>query len=65
MQLDRLISAQVNEVLHHEKFQKLEASWRNLNKLVSENELSSSLKVRVFNCHRKEIERDFAARPGF
>ena len=44
--LDRLISAQVNEVLHDEKFQKLEASWRNLNKLVSENELSSSLKTR-------------------
>ena len=63
--LDQLISAQVNQVLHHQKFQKLEASWRNLNKLVSENELSSSLKVRVFNCHRKEIERDFTRAPGF
>ena len=63
--LDRLISAQVNRVLHHEKFQKLEASWRNLDKLVSENELSSSMKVRVFNCHRKEIARDFSRAAGF
>ncbi len=63
--LDRLISAQVNKVLHHEKFQKLEASWRSLNKLVSENEISTSLKVRVFNCKRKEIARDFARAPGF
>ena len=63
--LDRLISAQVNKVLHHEKFQKLEASWRSLDKLVSENDLSSSLKVRVFNCSRKEISRDFARAPGF
>lgn len=63
--LDRLISAQVNQVLHHEKFQKLEASWRNLDKMVSENELSSSLRVRVFNCKRREIERDFARAPGF
>ena len=63
--LDRLISAQVNKVLHHEKFQKLEASWRNLDKLVSENDLSSSMRVRVFNCHRKEIERDFSRAPGF
>ena len=63
--LDRLISAQINKVLHHEKFQKLEASWRSLNKLVSENELSTSLKVRVFNCKRKEIARDFARAPGF
>ena len=63
--LDSLISAQVNQVLHHEKFQNLEASWRNLNKIVAENELSSSMKVRVFNCHRKEIARDFSRAPGF
>ena len=63
--LDRLITAQVNHVLHHEKFQKLEASWRNLDKLVSENELSSSLRVRVFNCNRRELERDFARAAGF
>lgn len=63
--IDKLISAQVNEVLHHEKFQKLEASWRNLNKLVSENDLTSSLRVRVLNVKRKEIERDFSRAPGF
>ena len=63
--LDRLISAQVNHVLHNEKFQELEASWRNLNRLVSENELSSSMRVRVFNCQRKELARDFARAAGF
>ena len=62
--LDRLISEQVNEVLHAEKFQRLEASWRNLDKLVTENELTSS-RVRVFNCHRAELERDFRRAPGF
>ena len=63
--LDQLITKQVNAVLHTERFQKLEASWRNLNKLVSENELSSSMKVQVFNCHRRELERDFSRAPGF
>ena len=63
--LDQLITKQVNAVLHTEKFQKLEASWRNLNKLVSENELSSSMKVQVFNCHRRDLERDFSRAPGF
>ena len=63
--LDRLISEQVNEILHHEKFQRLEASWRNLEKLVKENDLSSSMKVRVLNCNRKEMEKDFARAPGF
>ena len=63
--LDRLISAQVNHILHDEGFQKLESSWRNLNKLVSDNELSASMRVRVFNCQRKELERDFARAAGF
>ena len=63
--LDRLIAAQVNEVLHHPKVQKLEASWRSLDKLVTENDLSSLMRVRVLNCHRKEIERDLARAPAF
>ena len=63
--LDGLITDQVNEILHNEKFQQLEASWRSLSKLVSENELSGSMRVRVFNCHRKEIAKDFARAPGF
>ena len=63
--IDKLISAQVNEVLHHEKFQNLEASWRNLHKLATENELSSTLRVRVMNVTRREIERDFSRAAGF
>ena len=63
--IDQLISKQINRVLHHERFQKLEASWRNLNKIVSDNELSSNMRVRVFNCTRKELKKDFARAPGF
>lgn len=63
--IDKLISAQVNHVLHEPKFQKLEASWRNLHKLVTENDLTSTLRVRVFNAKRRELERDFARSPGF
>ena len=63
--IDKLISAQVNEVLHHSRFQQLEGSWRNLHKLVTENDLTSSLRVRVFNVKRRELERDFARSPGF
>ena len=63
--IDRIISAQVNEVLHHPKFQQLEASWRSLERLMTENEVSTSLKVRVFNVRRRELERDFARAPDF
>src|SRR5688572_27224359 len=29
-QIDRLISLQLNEIMHHEEFQRLEATWRGL-----------------------------------
>ncbi|MCY4467386.1 MAG: type VI secretion system contractile sheath large subunit, partial [Thiotrichales bacterium] len=63
--IDRLVTEQVNEVLHDAKFQRLEGSWRSLHKLVTKNELSTSMRVRVFNAKRSEIEKDFARAPGF
>ena len=63
--IDRLVTEQVNEVLHDAKLQRLEASWRSLHKLVTKNELSTSMRVRVFNAKRSEIEKDFARAPGF
>src|SRR5271170_3004217 len=32
--IDRKMSAQLNAVIHHEKFTKLEGSWRGLNHLI-------------------------------
>src|SRR4028119_1146301 len=29
-EIDRLVSEQLNEIMHHEQFQKLEGSWRGL-----------------------------------
>ena len=63
--IDRLVTEQVNEVMHDAKFQRIEASWRSLHKLVTKNELSTSMRVRVFNAKRSEIEKDFARAPGF
>ena len=37
-QIDQLISQQLNEILHHEDFQKLEASWRGLHYFVHQSE---------------------------
>src|SRR4051794_13636617 len=37
-EIDRLISAQLNQVMHAEEFQRLEASWRGLHHLVSRSE---------------------------
>lgn len=64
-QIDHLISLQLNEVMHHPAFQKLEASWRGLNYLVSRTQTSENLKIKVFNSSKKELLRDLQRAADF
>lgn len=64
-QLDRLISSQLNEVMHHPEFQKLEGSWRGLNYLVSQSETGEHLKIRVMNVTKKDLLKDMEKAPEF
>jgi type VI secretion system protein ImpC len=57
-QIDALISAQLNEVLHAPEFQALEASWRGLAYLVFNTETGTQLKLRLLNATRKELQDD-------
>jgi type VI secretion system protein ImpC len=57
-QIDKLISGQLNEVMHHPDFQKLEASWRGLSYLVSQSETGEKMKIRVFNVSKKDLLKD-------
>ena len=64
-QIDHLVSLQLNEVLHHSEFQKLEASWRGLKYLMDQSETSDKLKIRVLNVTKKELLRDLQRAPEF
>ena len=57
-QIDHLVSIQLNEVLHNPAFQKLEASWRGLKYLLAHSETGENLKIKVFNCSKKDLLRD-------
>ena len=57
--IDDRLSAQLNEVVHHPDFQRLEASWRGLEYLVNRTECSVQLKIRVLVASKKELYRDF------
>ncbi|WZP00781.1 type VI secretion system contractile sheath large subunit [Isosphaeraceae bacterium EP7] len=57
-QIDALLSEQLNAILHHEDFQKLEASWRGLHYLVHQAETGTSLKLRVMNASKKDLLKD-------
>jgi type VI secretion system protein ImpC len=54
-ELDKKLSEQVNKILHHEDFKKLEGTWRGLYHLVSNTETDEMLKIRVINISKKEV----------
>jgi type VI secretion system protein ImpC len=64
-QIDHLISLQLNEVMHHPQFQKLEATWRGLKYLLDQSETGTSLKIRILNASKKELLRDLQRAPEF
>jgi type VI secretion system protein ImpC len=57
-QIDKLISAQLNEILHHPQFQKLEASWRGLKYLLDQSETNDMLRIKILNVTKRELLRD-------
>lgn len=57
-QIDHLLSIQLNEILHHPSFQKLEATWRGLKYLLDQSETGTHLKIKVLNASKKELLRD-------
>lgn len=56
--LDRLLSAQVNVIIHSHEFQRLEASWRGLDYLVTQASEADNVLVRVFDADWRTVARD-------
>ncbi len=64
-QIDHLLSIQINEILHHPDYQKLEGSWRGLKYLLSNSSTNEMLKIKVLNASKKELLRDLQRAPEF
>ncbi|HLJ13780.1 MAG TPA: type VI secretion system contractile sheath large subunit [Bryobacteraceae bacterium] len=64
-QIDHLLSIQLNEILHHPSFQKLEGTWRGLKYLLDQSETSDHLKIKVLNVSKRELLRDLQRAPEF
>jgi type VI secretion system protein ImpC len=54
-ELDRALSSQINEIMHHADFQEVESAWRGLHHLVNNSETDTMLKIRVLNVSKKEL----------
>jgi type VI secretion system protein ImpC len=57
-EIDKIISDQLNAIMHNEDFQALEASWTGLRDMVFGTETSSRLKLRLLNVSKKELLKD-------
>jgi type VI secretion system protein ImpC len=64
-QIDHLLSLQLNEIMHHPSFQKLEGSWRGVKHLMDHSETGAGLKIRMLNASKKELLRDIEKAPEF
>lgn len=56
--IDEVMSKQLAAILHNDKFQKLEGSWRGLHHLVMNSETGANLKIKVLNVGKKELFKD-------
>ncbi|HVW54550.1 MAG TPA: type VI secretion system contractile sheath large subunit [Rhizobiaceae bacterium] len=57
--LDRLLSEQLDAILHHRQFKELEAAWRGVMFLLDQVEGDERIIIRVLAATWKELERDF------
>src|SRR3712207_507245 len=57
-QIDQKITDHLNEIMHREEFQRLEATWRGLHYLVMNTETGTSLKLRLLNAKKEEVLKD-------
>ncbi|MCC6390885.1 MAG: type VI secretion system contractile sheath large subunit, partial [Bryobacterales bacterium] len=64
-QIDHLLSIQLNEVMHHPAYQKLESTWRGVKYMMDQSETSDMLKIKIFNCNKRELLRDLQRAPEF
>lgn len=62
-ELDRKISSQVDEILHHPEFQQLESSWRSLKLLVDRTNFRENIKIDVLSISKEELLDDFEQAP--
>ena len=62
-ELDRKLSAQLNEIMHAPEFQQLESAWRGLKYAVFNSETDATLKIKVMNVSKNDLTNMFKQFP--
>lgn len=59
VELDQKIGAQMDEILHSDKFQQMESAWRGLKMLVDRTDFRENIKIQVLHVTKEELLDDF------
>jgi type VI secretion system protein ImpC len=62
-EIDVKLSGQIDEILHHPTFQKLESAWRGLKFLVDRVDFRENIRVELLNCSKEDLLHDFEDSP--
>jgi type VI secretion system protein ImpC len=62
-EIDKKLTAQVNEIMHHPDFQKLESAWRGLRFAVDRTDFRANIKIELLNCPKSKLLEDFSEAP--
>ncbi|MFI5342598.1 MAG: type VI secretion system contractile sheath large subunit [Chlamydiales bacterium] len=58
-QINHMINDQVNEIIHHDKFKKLESTWRGLFDIVSGTNFRANVMIDMLDVSKEELNEDF------
>lgn len=62
-EIDNRISQQVDEIIHHEDFQKMESAWRGLKMVVDRTDFRENIKMELLSVSKEELLEDFEDAP--
>ena len=62
-ELDQRLSSQLDEIMHHPDFQRIEASWRGLKLMIERTDFRENIKVELFNVSKDDLLNDFEDSP--
>lgn len=57
--IDLIVAEQVNEVLHHPKFQAIESNWRGLDDLIRSTNFRANVMIDILDVTKDELLQDF------
>src|SRR5690606_38167587 len=61
--LDQKLCQQVDAIMHHESFQKMESAWRSLKFLVDRTDFRENNRIEILNVSKQALLEDFEDAP--